>query len=158
MSPRAAWRLDALGFEQVYDYVAGKADWLASGLPREGRAADVPRAGDLADAEPLTCGLADHVGDLRAALAASRTGFALVVNDRRILLGRLRRSAIANAADDAIAADVMEPGPSTVRYDVPAAELVERLRRRELQTAIVTTPGGLLVGVLHRAGAERRLA
>jgi 3-mercaptopyruvate sulfurtransferase SseA len=31
MSPRAAWRLKTLGFERVYDYVGGKADWLAHG-------------------------------------------------------------------------------------------------------------------------------
>ena len=37
MSPRAAWRLEGLGFERVYDYVPGKADWFASGLPKEGR-------------------------------------------------------------------------------------------------------------------------
>ena len=30
-------RLEGLGFERVYDYVPGKADWFASGLPREGR-------------------------------------------------------------------------------------------------------------------------
>ena len=29
MSPRAACRLELLGFTQVYDYVLGKADWLA---------------------------------------------------------------------------------------------------------------------------------
>ena len=36
MSPRAAARLESLGFRQVYDYVAGEADWFASGLPMEG--------------------------------------------------------------------------------------------------------------------------
>src|SRR5688572_23586838 len=36
MSPRAASRLETLGFEQVYDYVAGKADWGSGGLPLEG--------------------------------------------------------------------------------------------------------------------------
>jgi rhodanese-related sulfurtransferase len=39
MSPRAACRLELLGFTQVYDYVAGKADWLAHGLPTEGEQA-----------------------------------------------------------------------------------------------------------------------
>ena len=38
MSLRAAWRLEAIGFGPVYDYVAGKADWLAAGLPFEGTA------------------------------------------------------------------------------------------------------------------------
>jgi hypothetical protein len=41
MSPRAAWRLEGRGFEQVYDYVPGKADRFASGLPREGKLAGV---------------------------------------------------------------------------------------------------------------------
>ena len=38
MSPRAAWRLEAAGFSPVYDYVAGKSDWLAADLPFEGTA------------------------------------------------------------------------------------------------------------------------
>ncbi|MFF5019711.1 rhodanese-like domain-containing protein [Streptomyces sp. NPDC001165] len=40
MSPRAAAQLEQLGFRQVYDYVPGKADWLAAGLPTEGPAAE----------------------------------------------------------------------------------------------------------------------
>ena len=32
MSPRAAWRLEAFGYVEVYDYVAGKSDWMAAGL------------------------------------------------------------------------------------------------------------------------------
>ncbi len=39
MSPRAAWRFESLGGTRVYDYVAGKVDWFAAGLPREGRPA-----------------------------------------------------------------------------------------------------------------------
>src|SRR5438046_1961615 len=38
MSPRAAWRLEAAGFGPVYDYAAGKADWLAADLPVAGTA------------------------------------------------------------------------------------------------------------------------
>ncbi len=30
MSPRAAARLETLGFTKVYDYVGGKTDWLAA--------------------------------------------------------------------------------------------------------------------------------
>src|SRR5712691_518454 len=33
MSPRAAWRLERLGFTPVYDYALGKVDWMAAGLP-----------------------------------------------------------------------------------------------------------------------------
>ena len=48
MSPRAAWRLEELGFKQVYDFVPGKMAWLAMGWSREGRAAAVPNAGEIA--------------------------------------------------------------------------------------------------------------
>ncbi len=52
----------------------------------------------------------------------------------------------------------MEPGPSTVRFNTPAHDLVQRLAGKNLKTAIVTTPSGCLVGVFHRADAEKRLA
>ena len=35
-SPKAARKLDQLGYEKVYDYEAGKQDWKAAGLPVEG--------------------------------------------------------------------------------------------------------------------------
>jgi CBS domain-containing protein len=158
MSPRAAWRLEALGFEQVYDYVGGKADWLANGLPREGAGATVPYAGELVDTDPPTCALTDTVAQVRGTLEGTMYGFCLVVNDRRILFGRVRRSALDDAGPTATAESVMEPGPSTVRFDTPARELVQRLAARDLRTAVVTTPGGCLVGVFHRSDAERRLA
>src|SRR5919197_4962458 len=154
MSPRAAWRLETLGFEQVHDYVGGKADWLANGLPREGAKATVRYAGDLADSEPPTCALDTRLADVRAALDGSRYGFSLVVNEQRIVLGRVRRSAITDADPTATAERAMEPGPSTVRYNLHAADLVQRLADRDLKTAVVTTPGGCLVGVFHRADAE----
>src|SRR4051812_24320442 len=33
LSARASWLLEALGFEQAFDYVAGKEDWFAHDLP-----------------------------------------------------------------------------------------------------------------------------
>src|SRR5438093_12548462 len=35
LSPRAAWRLEQLGFVDVADYAGGKMDWLARGLAFE---------------------------------------------------------------------------------------------------------------------------
>jgi rhodanese-related sulfurtransferase len=35
-SPRAAERMDRIGYRQVYDYEAGKMDWKEAGLPIEG--------------------------------------------------------------------------------------------------------------------------
>jgi rhodanese-related sulfurtransferase len=34
-SPQAARRLEALGYENVYDYDEGKQDWVGAGLPTE---------------------------------------------------------------------------------------------------------------------------
>ena len=55
MSPRAACRLETLGFEHVYDYVPGKADWLARALRTEGEDTDQPRVGPLARGDVVTC-------------------------------------------------------------------------------------------------------
>ncbi len=34
-SPKAAQRMEALGYRQVFDYEAGKVDWQEAGLPTE---------------------------------------------------------------------------------------------------------------------------
>jgi CBS domain-containing protein len=44
----------------------------------------------------------------------------------------------------------MSPGPSTVRPDTDAAELAEKLDKKDLKTAIVTDPEGRLIGVVLR--------
>lgn len=150
MSPRAACRLDALGFAHVYDYTAGKAEWLAYGLPTEGERADRPRAGLFARHDVATCGLDERVDVVRERVADSPFGFALVLSASGVLLGRLRKNAL-ELGPVALAREVMESGPSTVRPDVDAAKLAARLSARGLTSAIVTTPDGRLVGVV-RAG------
>ena len=68
MSARAASRLATLGFTNVYRYQAGRADWFAAGLPREGRDAHVPRVADVAKRDVHTCRLDERVGDVRVVL------------------------------------------------------------------------------------------
>ena len=155
--PASRVALETLGFEHVCDYVAGKADWLAHGLPREGTNARVPYAGDLLDIDPPVCALHDDLAAASTAVSASPYGFCLVVNDERIVLGRLRRSALEHSAPDATVEDLMDPGPSTIRANTPARDLLERLAKRNLKTAIVATPQGRLLGVFSRTEAERRL-
>ena len=159
MSPRAACRLETLGFDPglVYDYVEGKAGWLAYGLPREGDKATVLYAGELVDADPPTCALDTPVAEIRSALTTTGYGFALVITAGRVVLGRVRRSALAHGDSSSTAEDVMEAGPSTVRFNTRADELAERLAKRDLRTAVVTTPNGCLVGVFHRAAAETQV-
>ncbi|MDP8953331.1 MAG: hypothetical protein M3N37_00105 [Actinomycetota bacterium] len=142
MSPRAAWRLERLGFAPVYDYVAGKVDWMAAGLPTVRADDRERRAFEGAGLEPLTCGPATPVADLPAG------GSAIVVNSAGIVLGRVP----ARRGEDSTgtAEDVMRPGPTTVRAHEPLDPLLERMRASGVAEMIVTTPEGRLLGLVHR--------
>jgi hypothetical protein len=94
MSPRAASRLEGLGFERVYDYVPGKADWFASGLPREGRLASVPTIGEAARRDVPTCAPAEKVGAVRERVQRAGWDRCVVVNMERVVLGLLRERAL----------------------------------------------------------------
>jgi CBS-domain-containing membrane protein len=146
-----------LGFTQVYDYVLGKADWLAHGLPTIGEQAQLPRAKDVLRRDVVTTHPEEPVGVVAARVARSPYGFALVVAQDGTLLGRLRKAALAGDAGARVE-EVMEAGPSTIRADRPLPELAERLRGRDLHTAVVTGPDGRLLGVVLRADMEARLA
>lgn len=137
MSPRAAWRLERLGFE-AYDYVGGKVDWLAAGMPTVHVEPGPPSALDAADRDPPTCAPDAAVGELPAPV--------LVVNDHGVVLGRVR----PGARPDAIAEDVMEPGPTTVRANEPLDDLLTRMERRKVHEIVITTPEGRLLGVVYR--------
>ncbi len=154
MSPRAACRLATLGFTEVYDYMPGKVDWLARGLPREGEKAGEPSALDFARDDAVTCSPAVRVAEVRDAVEASPYGFAFVVADGGVLLGRLRGAALEG--DGELTAEaVMEPGPSTVRADTLPATLAERLARQGLKTAVISDPEGRLMGVVRGSDLEQ---
>lgn len=149
MSPRAACRLEALGFSQLKDYVAGKADWLARNLPIEGEQSALSTAGRLLRTDIVTCAPGDPVSGLRARIDASPYGFALVTTRAGVLLGRIRRTGLTEETGARVD-EIMEPGPSTVRPHTAAEELHRRLEHRNLKTAIVTNPDGELLGVVLR--------
>lgn len=154
MSPRAAWRLENIGFARVFDYAAGKADWFASGLPREGKVASVPTIGDAARKDVPTCGLGDSVGEAYDRAKKSGWETCVVVNDERVVLGLLRNGELES--DPATTVEqVMRSGPTTFRPNVPVEKMAERMRRRGAPTVLVTTPDGRLVGLLYREDAER---
>lgn len=73
----------------------------------------------------------------------------LVVNDRRIVLGRLGRAALASGSDASVQ-DVMTAGPSTVRPSLDLSAAVERMRTQNLTDLPVTRPDGALLGILRR--------
>ncbi|TMB62331.1 MAG: CBS domain-containing protein [Chloroflexi bacterium] len=151
MSPRAAWRLESLGFRDVHVYAAGKADWGAMGLPLEGALADRPTIGALARTDVPTCALTDRVRDLREWSGEWDT--CLVVNEARVVLGRILTSELS-ANGDARAEEVMRPGPSTFRPNVSVAQMLEYMREHDLRSAPVTRGDGTLVGLVLRSELE----
>jgi hypothetical protein len=147
MSPRAACRLAELGFEQVHDYVGGKADWLARGMPLEGERP--PRtAASLARPDVARCGPRDRLDELGVRIERSPYEFGVVTGPEGVVLGRLEGAAAAGGGPAAAAA---EPGPWSVRPSARLDWLAERMDRRGVDSVLVTTPEGRLVGVVRRA-------
>jgi hypothetical protein len=156
MSPRAAWRLERLGFKDVYDFAAGKEAWLAMGWPREGTAAEVPNAGEAARRGTPTCSLDDRVGSVRETVEKVGRDVCIVVNSEGIVEGRIRGRALRDNLE-ATAEESMEVGPTTIRPSEPLGHLVERMHRRGVRTIIVSDLRGELIGILYREDAERTL-
>lgn len=149
MSPRAACRLTQLGFGAVYDYTLGKVDWLAAGLPTEG-AGHSPRVLDALVRDVPTCGL-----DTPAGPAAERARLAgrdrcVVVDDHQIVAGVLRAKRV-DAGEQRPAAELMQPGPTTVRAHEDLVATRGRMTEHHVGHLLVTTPDGTLLGILDAA-------
>jgi CBS domain-containing protein len=155
MSPRAAWRLESLGFGDVYDYVAGKLDWMAAGLPTEGNNAGRARAGEVARKDVPTCGLKERLGAVRDRVRELGWDAAVVVNEQRVVLGLLRSKEL-DADGELLIEQAMRPGPSTFRPFVSIEEIARFLVEHELESSPVTTSDGRLVGLLLREDAVDR--
>jgi rhodanese-related sulfurtransferase/CBS domain-containing protein len=154
LSPRAARRLETLGFDKVYDYVEGKLDWLAAGLPTEGANAEKPRAVDLANRDVPTCDLDDRMGDVTRRAHAAGWDACVVVTADRVVLGLLRSKELA--ADPELRAEqAMRPGPSTFRPNVPIAEMAEYMTEHKLESSPITSSDGRLIGLLRCSEAVR---
>ena len=136
--------------------MAGKADWLAHGLPTQGDDADLPRAKDVLRRDAVTARPDEPVGAVATRVAGSPYGFALVTAKDGTVLGRLSAQALDGDRSER-AEQVMDGGPSTIRPDRPLAELAEQLDRRGLRTAVVTDPEGRLLGVATLADVRARL-
>ncbi|MCH8284687.1 MAG: CBS domain-containing protein [Chloroflexi bacterium] len=153
MSPRAAWRLESLGFSKVYEYVEGKADWAVAGLPREGGKAGFNRAIDVVRRDVPTCRLNVLLKDAGGRIQVGGKDMCLVVNDEGILLGRLRGAVFERDPETPIE-EIMESGPTTIRPDTMLQDICERMEKRRVDSVLVATETGHLIGILYRADAE----
>lgn len=150
MSPRAAWRLESLGFERVYDYVAGKMDWIAFDLPWE-RKEDYPTVAALARRDVPTCGL-DAPIDVVTDIVRQR-GICVVVTDKGVVLGRIRSKDLDGGGRTA--EDVMEPGPTTYRPYQAAHDALHRMHEAGTETLLVTRADGSLIGMFYAEDGAR---
>jgi Mg/Co/Ni transporter MgtE len=154
MSPRAAWRLESLGFKDVSDYVDGKLDWMAAGLLTEGMNAELPRAAAVARKDVVTCRLDEPLGDVSRRAAASGIQAAVVINKERVVLGLLRAKELAGDPEHLVE-HAMRAGPSTFRPHVAIAEMAQFMTEHGLESSPITTSDGRLVGLLLKDDAER---
>ena len=154
MAPRAAARLESLGFDQVYEYKPGKIDWMAAGLPTEGTNAARPRAGTVARRDVPLAELHERLGDVADRVAGIGWHEVVVVNDRRVVLGLLRAAELAKDPELTIE-QAMRPGSSTFRPYVAIQEMADYMTRHKLDSSPITTLDGRLVGLLFREDAVR---
>lgn len=152
MSPRAAWRLESLGFSQVYDYKEGKLDWMAAGLPTDGKTR--ARAGDIAREDTPTCSLDERLGEVGQRVRAAGWSACVVVNPERVVLGMLRGKEL-DADPDRRIEEVMRAGPSTFRPHVGIAEMAAHMTEHDLESSPITTSDGRLIGILLRDDATK---
>ncbi len=122
MSPRAAWRLESLGFTSLFDYAPGKLDWVSAGLSVEGTAAGISNLGTVARRDVVTCRLSEQLSAVKARMASDPTGPCPVVNHRGIVLGLLR-SDVIKANGSKTAEEAMISGPVTFRPNVALEEI-----------------------------------
>jgi rhodanese-related sulfurtransferase len=145
LSPRAAARLQAAGFREVYDYTAGKADWLAMGMPSAGSLSEstVQKA---VRAVPV-CKLREDISDIRARISGE-WNIAAAIDESRIVLGLLDFGTIEDA--HGVAEDRMKPAPLTLRPSVLITEAAGYLEESDLTFALVTKSTGELLGGIRK--------
>jgi rhodanese-related sulfurtransferase len=151
LSPRAACRLEQLGFSDVYDYTASKVAWLAEGGAGEGLLHDSDRAGAVLHRDVPRVALKATIGDLAAIAGDWELG--VVVGDADVVVGVVRREALGIAAEVSVES-VMQTGPATVRPSISIRELAKSMDDDGQQHVLVTKLGGELIGLVRRGDLD----
>ncbi len=123
----------------MYDYVDGKVDWMAFGLPVEGE--EGAFLGEQVSEVP-TCAATGTVAAARLALEEAGAAVVVVVYGEGMAVGSVDAEALEGVADDVPILDVLRPVPSTVRPSVTVASVAEGGGGERL----VTTSDGRLLG------------
>jgi CBS domain-containing protein len=147
MSPRAACRLTQLGFTPVYDYTLGKVDWIAAGLPTVRAGQPSRRVLEAVRPDVPTCAPGTAAGPALQRARAQGWDRCVVIAGQGTVVGILRADRIS-AGEKALAAELMQPGPTTVRAHEDLGATRRRMRERRVEHLLVTTPDGVLIGVV----------
>lgn len=147
MSPRAACRLTQLGFAPVHDYTLGKVDWIAAGLPTVRAGQPSRRVLEAVRRDVPTCAPGAAAGPALQRARAQGWDRCVVIAGQGTVVGILRAGRIS-AGEQALAAEVMQPGPTTVRAHEDLDATRRRMRKRRVEHLLVTTPDGVLIGVV----------
>jgi rhodanese-related sulfurtransferase len=156
LSARAAWRLESMGFQEVYRYTPGKADWLAAGWETEGTEAKKVRIRQMIHKDVPTCSLRERLEDVKSRRRPNQD-LCVVLNDRNIVLGVIQGETW-DANPLARVADIMQPGPRTIRPDLEPKDAQKLLRNYDAPIAIVTTSDGELLGLVKIAQKKAQKA
>ena len=148
-------RLEALGFDAVFDYAGGKKDWVSEGMPTEGERAHQARSGHVARIGPPTCRPDATIGDLDGREDVAEWGLCVVTDDEGIVHGLLDLPDIERASGTARVESVMDLAPPTRRPDTSLAKMLDRLTDKQLESVLITTSRGRLLGVLFLGDLRR---
>lgn len=131
----------------MYDYVDGKADWMAFGLPVEGE--DGPFVAGRVEDVP-TCDVRRTAADARRVLDGTGADVVVLVHGDGLAVGEVEAAALDGSADGIPLLDLLRPVPTTVRPSVTVAAVAEGGGG----TVLVTTADGRLVGRATVEGAD----
>ena len=106
--------------------------------------------------DDITCRFNELLGDVVNKIRSAGKDRCVVTTEAGIVLGRLRGKVLEGNPSSQID-DVMELGPTTVRTNEMLESVVERLHARNVDSILVTTSDGHLVGTLYLSDAERIL-
>lgn len=143
MSPRAACRLEQLGFSDVYDYVGGKTDWLAYDLPYVGENLLVS---SVLRRNVPTAERYERLAAVGERFDKAPAGMLVVVADG-IVNGIVKRKQAEGADPDLTLEHVMNVGAATVRPAEDVDQLLHRMEHAGVSAITVTRPDGVLVGI-----------
>jgi CBS domain-containing protein len=145
-----------LGFEKVFYYKPGKADWLAHGLPaiRENRDPETIWVMDHMQRELPTCRLDEAVG--QAGARAEQRGYSVcpVVNENGIVLGVIGKRDW-DIDPTASAEQLMDSAPTTLRPSDPLEKAKQKLDESERGAVLVTDSDGRLLGAFFGVSEKK---